>query len=62
MDEYSVENVEKVVRQIADMKITSKKNTFQIIRGSVLGKLVTPGLFESIAILGKEKTISRLKK
>ncbi|KLO25083.1 MULTISPECIES: glutamate--tRNA ligase [unclassified Marinitoga] len=62
LEEYTVENVENVIRNIADLKITSKKNTFQTIRGIVLGKLVTPGLFESIAILGKEKTLSRFKK
>ncbi|APT75232.1 glutamyl-tRNA synthetase [Marinitoga sp. 1135] len=62
LQEYTIESVEKTIREIADLKITSKKNTFQTIRGAVLGKLVTPGLFESIAVLGKEKTISRLKK
>ncbi|OQY09335.1 MAG: glutamate--tRNA ligase [Marinitoga sp. 4572_148] len=62
LNEYTIENVEKIIRGIAELKITSKKNTFQTIRGVVLGKLVTPGLFESIAILGKEKTVSRFKK
>lgn len=62
LNEYTVENVEKIIRGIAELKIASKKNTFQTIRGVVLGKLVTPGLFESIAILGKEKTVSRFKK
>ncbi|GAB6189056.1 glutamate--tRNA ligase [Marinitoga arctica] len=62
LEDYTIENVEKVIRELADLKITSKKNTFQTIRGIVLGKLVTPGLFESISVLGKEKTISRFRK
>ncbi|WGS64744.1 glutamate--tRNA ligase [Marinitoga aeolica] len=62
LEDYTVENVEKVIRNLAELKIASKKNTFQTIRGVVLGKLVTPGLFESISVLGKEKTISRFKK
>ncbi|SHE53563.1 glutamyl-tRNA synthetase [Marinitoga hydrogenitolerans DSM 16785] len=62
LEDYSLENVEKTVREIAELKFTSKKNTFQIIRGSVLGKLVTPGLFESISVLGKIRVITRLRK
>jgi glutamyl-tRNA synthetase len=38
------------------------KNVFQTIRGAILGKIVTPGLFESIKVLGKEKTLERLNK
>ncbi|KAF2956372.1 glutamate--tRNA ligase [Marinitoga sp. 38H-ov] len=59
---YNIDNVEKTLREISELKITSKKNTFQAIRGAVLGKLVTPGLFESIVVLGKERVVSRLKK
>ncbi|HPV62563.1 MAG TPA: hypothetical protein PLY22_01330, partial [Fervidobacterium sp.] len=29
---------------------------------ALLGKLVTPGLFESIVVLGKEETKRRLKR
>ncbi|MDY6994931.1 MAG: hypothetical protein SVR94_20285, partial [Pseudomonadota bacterium] len=31
-------------------------------RGSLLGRLVTPGLYESIIILGKNESINRLKR
>lgn len=62
LEDFSIENVEKILREIAELKITSKKNTFQSIRGAVLGKLVTPGLFESIAVLGKDRVLSRLRR
>jgi len=60
-DDWSIEGVEKVIRDVSEEKHTSKKNTFQTIRGAVTGRLVTPGLFETVAVLGKEKTLERLE-
>lgn len=59
--DWSVEGVEKAVRALADKKITSKKNTFQSLRGGVTGRLVTPGLFETISVLGCERVLERLE-
>ena len=60
LQDWSVDSVETAVRKIATMKIASKSKTFQIIRGAVTGKLVTPGLFETIATLGKRNSLQRL--
>ncbi|HQC41090.1 MAG TPA: hypothetical protein PK148_07830, partial [Petrotogaceae bacterium] len=38
----------------------NKKNTFQAVRGALMGRLITPGLYESITVLGKEKVLQRL--
>jgi len=62
IDEYNLANVENTLKEIADLNITSRKNVFQAIRGSLLGRLVTPGLYESISILGKNESIKRLKR
>jgi glutamyl-tRNA synthetase len=35
---------------------------FQLLRVAVTGQLVSPPLFESIKILGEEKTLERIKK
>ncbi len=59
--DWSVEGVEKTVRELADEKITSKKNTFQTLRGGVTGRLVTPGLFETISVLGRDRVLERLE-
>lgn len=58
----SIEEAEKLMKELAEFKITGKKNTYQSIRGALLGKLVTPGLYETIEVLGKEKIIERLEK
>jgi len=60
LQDWSVDSVETAIRKIAAMKIASKGKTFQIIRGAVTGKLVTPGLFETIATLGKRNSLQRL--
>ena len=59
--DWSVEGAERTIRGLADMKITSKKNTFQLLRGSVTGRLVTPGLFETFSVLGRDRVIERLE-
>ncbi|POZ93024.1 hypothetical protein AA81_04090, partial [Petrotoga halophila DSM 16923] len=60
--EYDLANVENTLKEIAALNITGRKNVFQTIRGSLLGRLVTPGLYESIIILGKNESIKRLKR
>ncbi len=60
LSEWSIEAIEKLLRDLASSGIASKKNFFQTVRGAVTGKLVTPGLFETIHVLGKKKTLERL--
>lgn len=59
---FTLEEIEKILRSIAEELNMGTKNVFQTIRGAILGKIVTPGLFESIKVLGKEKTLERLNK
>ncbi|MEN6515051.1 MAG: glutamate--tRNA ligase [Fervidobacterium sp.] len=62
LDEYNIESVEATLRKIASTLQIGTNKVFQTIRGALLGKLVTPGLFESIVVLGREKTKRRLKR
>ncbi|MBP8656934.1 MAG: glutamate--tRNA ligase [Thermotogaceae bacterium] len=62
LDEYNIESVEATLRKIASTLQIGTNKVFQTIRGALLGKLVTPGLFESIVVLGKEETKRRLKR
>lgn len=58
----SIESIRILLENVArDLEI-KKRTVFQIIRGALLGKLITPGLFESIKVLGKNRTIQRLKR
>ena len=50
------------MKSLAEKKITGKKNTYQSIRGALLGKLVTPGLYETISVMGKKEVVKRLRR
>lgn len=54
------EEIGRVLIEVATTLKLSKKAVFQTVRGALTGKLITPGLYEMIVILGKEDTIQRL--
>lgn len=61
LDTYDVKTTEEVFRRVvADLGIKAG-DLVHPVRGALTGKPVGPGLFETMAVLGKEKTISRLK-
>lgn len=60
LNDWTVENVEKSIREIP-MGSFSRKEFFQILRVVLLGQSVTPGLFESIYVLGKKRVIERIE-
>ncbi|MCM8798833.1 MAG: glutamate--tRNA ligase, partial [Candidatus Omnitrophica bacterium] len=61
MPSFDVQNIEKLLRSIAeDLKVTAKDFILPV-RVAVTGKSVSPPLFESIYLLGKERTLSRIK-
>ncbi len=62
LQDWSVQGTERVCRYLAELQIASKNKTFQLIRGAVTGKLVTPGLFETLSVLGKQKVLVRLQR
>lgn len=53
---------EETFRKLADELNLKAGDMFQFLRVAISGKLVTPPLFESMQILGEEKSIERLKK
>lgn len=58
---FDVKSIEKTIREIAEELKVSAKDFILPVRVAVTGKSVSPPLFESIFLLGKEKTISRLR-
>jgi glutamyl-tRNA synthetase len=53
--------VEAALREAADRLGLKPRQAFQPIRVAVTGSKVSPGLFESIELLGRETTLSRLR-
>ena len=54
--------MEDALRRIAEHKGLSGAAVIHPIRVAVTGKAVGPGIFETLVLLGKEKTLARLDK
>lgn len=60
LDNWSTEQIESVLRQIPERLEIGAGKAFQPIRVAVTGSSVSPPLFESLAALGRETSLSRL--
>jgi glutamyl-tRNA synthetase len=58
---FDAEHVETALRALADRLGQKPRDTFVPIRIAVTGSKVSPGLFESIELLGREETLERLE-
>jgi glutamyl-tRNA synthetase len=61
VEEYDAPNVEKVFRSFASASGAEAAELVHPVRIALTGKTVGPGLFETMEVLGKGKTIERLK-
>jgi len=54
---FSVETIEAALRGIVDRSGLKPGQVFQPVRVAIAGTTVSPGIFESVALLGKDRTI-----
>ncbi len=62
LDPFATESIEAALRQLADERGLKPPEAFQAIRIAVTGSKVSPGLFESIELLGRDETVKRLRR
>jgi glutamyl-tRNA synthetase len=60
LPEWESPAIESALRALAEERGLKPKQAFQPIRAAVTGTLVSPPLFESLEILGREETLERL--
>lgn len=60
VDPWVPETIDARLRTLADSLDIKPKVLFQAVRVAVTGSTVSPPLFESIALLGRERTLARL--
>jgi glutamyl-tRNA synthetase len=60
LDPFEAERIESTLRELAEGLGLKPREAFQPIRVAVTGSKVSPGLFESIELLGREETLARL--
>jgi glutamyl-tRNA synthetase len=61
LEPFDASSIEATLRATAEALELKPRQAFQPIRVAITGSRVSPGLFESIALLGREKTLSRLR-
>lgn len=61
LPEFDAEAIEGALRPLVDQLSLKARQVFGVLRIATTGKKVTPPLFESMEIMGQEKTIALLK-
>lgn len=61
LEEWGAESIEETLRELPEELGIGAGKTFQPLRVAVTGSSVSPPLFESIAALGREKTLQRIE-
>jgi glutamyl-tRNA synthetase len=60
LEPFTAESIEAALRAVVEALGLKPRQGFQPIRIAVTGSKVSPGLFESIELLGRETTVERL--
>ena len=60
LEPFTAESIETALRAVLDALGLKPRQGFQPIRIAVTGSKISPGLFESIELLGRETTLARL--
>lgn len=57
---FDVAHIEAALRAVVERRDTSAAKVFQPLRVAITGTTVSPGIFESVAALGREETLARV--
>jgi glutamyl-tRNA synthetase len=59
-ESFDTESVEAALRGVVERLGVKPKEVFQPVRVAISGTTVSPGIFESVAVLGRDETLSRI--
>jgi glutamyl-tRNA synthetase len=57
---FTAETIEHALRALVDQLGAKPKDVFQPVRVAISGSTVSPGIFESVAVLGRDETLARI--
>ncbi len=57
---FDVGTVESALRSVVETQARKPAQVFQPVRVAIAGTTVSPGIFESVALLGREETLARI--
>ncbi|HZD71320.1 MAG TPA: glutamate--tRNA ligase [Actinomycetes bacterium] len=61
LEPWTAEAIEHALRELADERGIRPRKAFQPVRLAITGRLVSPPLFESIELLGRDRSAARLE-
>jgi len=61
VEPFEATRIEEALRGLAERLELKPRDAFQPIRVAVTGSKISPGLFESIELLGRERTLERIR-
>jgi glutamyl-tRNA synthetase len=57
---FTAETIETALRQVVESRDAKPGKVFQPVRVAIAGTTVSPGIFESVALLGRDETLARI--
>jgi glutamyl-tRNA synthetase len=60
LEPFDLERIEVALREVVESGDRKPKDVFQPIRVALAGTTVSPGIFESLAVLGRDESVKRL--
>jgi glutamyl-tRNA synthetase len=60
LSQWDKEAIEAALRRVVDARGVKPKEVFQPVRVAISGTTVSPGIFESLAVLGREEALVRI--
>jgi len=60
MEQFTVENIENMLRSLAEEKQVGLGKVAQPLRVAICGTTISPPIFDSVQMLGKENTLKRI--
>jgi glutamyl-tRNA synthetase len=57
---FDAERIEAALRTVVEQRDTKPGKVFQPVRVAIAGQTVSPGIFETVALLGKDETLARI--
>jgi glutamyl-tRNA synthetase len=57
---FDSETIERALREVVERLDVKPREVFQPVRVAISGTTVSPGIFESVAALGRDETLARI--
>jgi glutamyl/glutaminyl-tRNA synthetase len=60
VDPFDVEHLEPVLREVVERRHAKPRDVYQPVRVAIAGIPVSPGIFESLEVLGRDESLRRI--